>query len=126
MGFPSPAKDYEEERISLDKEFITHPNATFFMRMDGNSMVSAFISDGSLLVVNRSGKPKNMDVVVAKLNGEFIVRYLRKNDVRSWLVPANSKFKEHLITADLDLIIWGVVTAVVTEPHKLPAHVRPC
>ena len=126
MGFPSPALDYHEERISLDKELIAHPNATYFMRMDGASMISAFIPPGALLVVDRSLVPKNMDVVIASVDGNFMARYLRKNDHKAWLVPANSKMQEQLITPELAVTIWGVVIAVVTEPSKLSVDVRPC
>jgi len=125
MGFPSPALDYQEDRISLDKEIIQHPNATYFMRMDGLSMVSAFIPPGALLVVDRSLIPKNMDIVIATVGGEFMARYLRKNDVKAWLVPANSKMQEQLITPELAVTIWGVVIAVVTEPNKLSTDVCP-
>jgi DNA polymerase V len=121
MGFPSPAKDYAEERISLDKQFIQHPNSTFFMRMQGLSMVSAFIPPGALLVIDRSLIAKNMDIVVAVVNGEYTVRYLRKNDFKAWLVPANSKMKEELITPEMEVVIWGVITAVVTETKTLPS-----
>ncbi len=119
MGFPSPALDYHEERISLDKEIIQHPNSTYFMRMDGASMISAFIPPGALLVVDRSLVPRNMDIVVANVAGEFMALYLPKHDLKAWLVPANSKMKEQLITPELAVTIWGVVIAVVTEPNKI-------
>ena len=126
MDFFSLPADGEAELYSLDKEFIDHPTATFFMRMEGNSMVNAFISDGSLLVVDRSLKPRNMDIVVAIIDGEPTVRYLRKNDLRSWLLPANSKFKDLSIIAGEEVVVLGVVTAVVTEPKRLAASIRPC
>ena len=126
MGFLLPTKDPGEGHPSLDREFIGHPETTFFTRMEGSSMVNAFISDGSLLVVDRSLKPRNMDIVVATIDGELTVRYLRKNDLRSWLLPANNKFKEHPITGETEVMLLGVVTAVVTEPRKLAASTRPC
>jgi DNA polymerase V len=126
MDFLSSPSVEEAELCSLDKEFIDHPTATFFMRMEGHSMVNAFISDGSLLVVDRSLKPKNMDIVVVTIEGETAVRYLRKNDLRSWLLPANPKFKELLINEGREVVVLGVVTAVVTEPKRLAASIRPC
>jgi DNA polymerase V len=126
MAFLSTTSDYKEEYVSLDKEFITHPGSTFFMRMDSNSMISAFIPPGALLVIDRSAKVQNMDIVVVTVNGELVVRYLKKNDFRAWLLPANSKLKDQPITPEMDLTVLGVVIAVVTEPHKLPVSVRPC
>jgi len=119
MGFPSPAKDYAEDRISLDKEIIQHPNATYFMRAEGNAMINAFIPPGALLVVDRSLTPQNMDIVIASVGGEFMARYLKKNDFKAWLVPANSKLREQLITPEMDVVIFGVVISIVTDPKIL-------
>lgn len=120
MGFPSPAADYAEDRISLDKEVIRHPNATFFARMEGDSMVNAFIPPGALLVIDRSLTPKNMDIVLAIVRGEFTIRYLKKNDFKAWLIPANSKLREQLVTPEMEMEIWGVVIRIVTDPKTLP------
>jgi len=94
MGFPSPAADYAEERISLDKTIIKHPAATDFFRVHSDSMISAFIPAGALLVVDRSLTPQNMNIVVAVVEGEFMTRYLKKNDLRGWLVAANSNWQD--------------------------------
>ena len=123
MGFPSPAADYAEDRISLDKEVIRHPNATFFATMEGDSMVNAFIPPGALLVIDRSLTPRNMDIVLAIVRGEFTIRYLKKNDFKAWLIPANSKLREQLITPEMEMEIRGVVIRIVTDPKTLP-HVR--
>ena len=120
MGFPSPAADYAEDRISLDKEIIRHPNATFFATMEGDSMVNAFIPPGALLVIDRSLTPRNMDIVLAIVRGEFTIRYLKKNDFKAWLIPANSKLREQLVTPDMEMEIWGVVIRIVTDPKTLP------
>lgn len=120
MGFPSPAADYAEERISLDKEIIQHPNSTFFARMEGDSMVNAFIPSGALLVVDRSLTPKNLDIVLATVQGEWTVRFLKKNDFKAWLIAANSKIKEQLITPEMEVKFWGVIISIVTDPKALP------
>ena len=120
MGFPSPAADYAEDRISLDKEIIQHPNATFFATMEGDSMVNAFIPPGALLVIDRSLTPRNMDIVLAIVRGEFTIRYLKKNDFKAWLIPANSKLREQLVTPDMEMEIRGVVIRIVTDPKTLP------
>ena len=113
-GFPSPAMDYMQERIDLNKEFIPHPLSTFIIESTGYSMINAFIPPRARLIVDRSITAKNGDIVLAALNGEFTVKFLKKNDHKCWLVPANSKFKEIEITAEMDMQIWGVVTNIIT------------
>jgi DNA polymerase V len=113
-GFPSPALDYIEERIDLNKEFMPHPLSTFIIESSGNSMINAFIPPKARLIVDRSIPPKNGDIVLAVINGEFTVKFLKKNDYKCWLVPANSKFKEIEITAEMDMQIWGVVKNIIT------------
>ncbi|HNP24435.1 MAG TPA: translesion error-prone DNA polymerase V autoproteolytic subunit [Panacibacter sp.] len=119
MAFPSPAADYMEERISLDQWLIQHPLSTFFFKCEGDSMVNAFIPPKAILVVDRSLTAQNGDIVVAVLNGEFTVRYLRKNDRRCSLVPANNKLKELEITEGMDFMLWGVVISVISNPKDL-------
>lgn len=114
-GFPSPALDYMQERIDLNKEFIPHPLSTFIIESAGYSMVNAFIPPKARLIVDRSLTPKNGDIVLAVLNGEFTIKFLKKNQYKCWLVPANSKFKEIEITAEMDMQIWGVVTNIITD-----------
>ena len=114
-GFPSPALDYMEERIDLNKVFVPNPLATFIIECRGDSMINAFIPPKAKLIVDRSLTPKNGDIVLAELDGEFTVKFLKKNDFRCWLIPANSKYREIEISGDTVLNIWGVVTAVITE-----------
>jgi len=114
-GFPSPAMDYMEERVDLNKEFIQHPLSTFIVQCEGLSMINAFIPPRARLIVDRSITAKNGDIVLAVLNGEFTVKYFKKNNYKCWLVPANSKFKEIQITEDMDMQIWGVVTHIITD-----------
>jgi DNA polymerase V len=118
-GFPSPAMDYMEERISLDKELIKHPLSTFLVESTGDSMINAFIPPRAKLLVDRSLTPKNGDIVVAEINGEFTIKYLKKNDFKCWLVPANSKYKEIQITEEMDMRIWGVVTNIITDTRQV-------
>jgi DNA polymerase V len=118
-GFPSPALDYSEERISLDKELIKHPLSTFLVDSTGDSMINAFIPPRAKLLVDRSLTPRNGDIVVAEINGEFTVKYLKKNDFRCWLVPANSKYKEIQVTEEMEMRIWGVVTNIITDTREV-------
>ena len=114
-GFPSPALDYMEERISLDKEYIKHPLSTFIIECVGDSMINAFIPPKARLIVDRSLTPKNGDIVLAILNGEFTVKFLRKQECKCWLVPANNKYPEIEILDEQTLEVWGVVTAIITD-----------
>ncbi len=123
-GFPSPALDYLEERIDLDKELIPHPLSTFIVECTGDSMIGAFIPSKARLVVDRSMTATNGSIVVAILNGEFTVKFLRKNDHACWLVPANSKYPEIKITADMDMQVWGVVTYIITDTMGLRKCMR--
>ena len=119
MSFPSPARDYAEKSISLDKTLIQHPHATFFMHAEGDSMIDACIPSKALLVIDRAVNAKNGDIVVAVLNGEFTVKRLVKNEHTCWLYPANRKYRETKITPDMNMIIWGVVIQVIINPKDV-------
>lgn len=114
-GFPSPAADFEGKRISLDRELIKNEIATFFARVDGDSMLDAGLSDGDLLVVDRSLQPEDGKIAVCMLDGEFTVKRLRVTKDAVYLVPENKAFKEIKVEEDQELVIWGIVTYVVKE-----------
>jgi len=118
-GFPSPALDYMEETIDLGRELISHPLSTFIVECTGDSMMGAFIPPKAKLLVDRSLAPVNGSIVVAVLNGEFTVKFLRKNEHRCWLVPANSKYPEVRISEDMEMQVWGVVTYIITDTQDL-------
>jgi DNA polymerase V len=114
-GFHSPAADYEEGRIDLNKVLIQHPLSTFIFDSEGLSMVNAFIPPKARLLVDRYITPKNGDIVVAVVNGEYTVRYLIKNENKCFLYPANKKYKAIEITPEIDMQVWGVVTYIITS-----------
>lgn len=114
-GFPSPALDYMEERIDLNKILVKHPLSTFIIECTGDSMINAFIPPKAKLIIDRSITPKTGDIVLAVLNGEFTVKFLKQNDYNCFLVPANSKYKDIKITPEMDMQIWGVVTNIITD-----------
>ena len=116
-GFPSPANDYLEERIDLNREIIKHPLSTFIIDCEGDSMINAFIPPKCRLLVDRSVKPKNGDIVLAILNGDFTVKYFKKNDHKCWLVPANKKYRDIEITQKMDMQVWGVVIQILINPN---------
>jgi DNA polymerase V len=107
--------DYLEERIDLNKEFIPHPNSTFLVACEGDSMIGAYIPPMAILVVYKSLIPQNGHIVVAVLNGKFTVKFLQKNNHFCRLVPANKKYPEFKVTSETDMQIWGVVTRIITS-----------
>lgn len=114
-GFPSPADDYIEGRLSLDEHLVRHKEATFFVRAKGNSMVGAGIFDGNLLVVDKSLTPSSGDIVIAVIDGELTVKRLIKRDGKIILKPESSRFKEIELKEGQELQVWGVVTATVKK-----------
>ena len=111
-GYPSPADDYIEECIDLNKKLIRHPEATYFVRVIGDSMIEARIYEGDYLIVDRAVEAKNNDIILAVLNGEITVkRYVTRGN-RSYLVAANPKYPPFEISPEADFEIWGKVTYI--------------
>jgi DNA polymerase V len=108
-GFPSPAEDYIEGRIDLNRDLIRHPFATFYVRVAGDSM-ETLISDGALLVVDRMTETKDRDIVVARIDDELCVKRLKfLDDGSMWLFSENTSYKPIEITLEMDFSIWGKV-----------------
>ena len=114
-GFPSPAGDFKQERISLDKELIKNKEATFFARVSGESMVNAGLEDGDLIVIDRSLEPTNNKIAVCFIDGEFTVKRLQVKKNKIWLKPENTNYKAIEVKEDNELIIWGIVTNVIKK-----------
>lgn len=115
-GFPSPAEDYIETSIDLNRELIRHPFATFFVRAAGDSMVGAGIKPNATLVVDRAIETKSGDVIIARIGDEMCVKELLINDEgRVFLVPKNDNYKPIEITADMDFEIWGKVVCSINK-----------
>ena len=114
-GFPSPAGDFKQERISLDKELIKNKEATFFARVSGESMINAGLEDGDLIVIDRSIEPANNKIAVCFVEGEFTVKRLIVKKDRIWLKPENSSYKPIEVKDEDRLIIWGIVTNVIKK-----------
>lgn len=112
-GFPSPADDYVEDRIDLNQHLIRHKEATFFLRVKGDSMLGAGIHDGDLLVVDRALNPADGRVVIAVLDGELTVKRLDRKAGRVRLLPENPAYPVIEVNNAQDLVIWGVVTNVI-------------
>ena len=114
-GFPSPASDFKQDRISLDKELIKNKEATFFARVSGQSMVGAGLDNNDLLVIDRSLEPTNNKIAVCLIDGEFTVKRLKVENGRLWLKPENLDYKPIEITEEHQFIIWGIVTNVIKK-----------
>jgi len=114
-GFPSPADDFKETRISLDDELIQNKEATFFAKVKGQSMIDAGLDDNDLLVIDRSLEPTNNKIAVCFLDGEFTVKRLRVEKSDVWLQPENPNYPIINITEENDFVIWGIVTNVIKK-----------
>nr|MDK2851012.1 polymerase [Candidatus Cloacimonadota bacterium] len=112
-GFPSPATDYTEKELDLNERLLVHKKHTYFMEVDGYSMVGAGIFPGDLAIVDRALEPATKNVVVALVDGEFMIKRLVIEKGEYWLVPENEEFQPIKITEEADFIIWGVVTYVI-------------
>ena len=112
-GFPSPAEDFQVERLDLTTILVSHPQATFFLRLRGDSMHDAGLFDGDLLVVNRALKPVNGGVVIAVVDGEFTCKTLWLKFGRMKLVAANPTYPEIVPKEGQTIEVWGVVTASI-------------
>lgn len=114
-GFPSPADDFKETRISLDEELITNKEATFFAKVNGQSMIGAGLDDNDLLVIDRSLEPENNKIAICFLDGEFTVKRLKVKNGEVWLQPENPNYPIIKITEENDFLIWGIVTSVIKK-----------
>lgn len=123
-GFPSPAEQYLEPPLDLNELLVKRPAATYFVRVEGDSMINAGISPGDLLVVDRSLTPIDGDVIIAAVDGEFTVKKLRINvetvngkRVRKFsLEPANDAYPVIHLKSGHELDFFGKVTTVI---HRL-------
>lgn len=109
-GFPSPADDHMEMPLDLNRSLVRNPAATFFARVDGDSMKDDCINDGDLLVVDKSIAAYDGCVAVCFLDGEFTLKRVQLGGDKIVLMPANKRYKPIEIGSDDDFTVWGVVT----------------
>lgn len=122
-GFPSPAQDYIDLSLDLNKELISNPSSTFFGRVRGRSMIDAGIEDGDILIIDKSLEPQDGDTAVCFIDGEFTLKYIRIEKDEIYLVPANPDFKPIRVTPENNFCIWGVVTYSIKD-HKKNRRLR--
>lgn len=115
-GFLSPAEDYEDLELDLNKYLIKHPSATFYVHVKGDSMKNAGIFDGDLLIIDRAEKAKSGSIILAVVDGDFTVKRLVKEGAKCFLMPENPKYKAIEIGEEQDFRVWGVVIYVIHKP----------
>jgi DNA polymerase V len=116
-GFPSPADDHMERSLDLNEHLVKNPASTFFVRVQGDSMRDAGIAAGDILVVDRSVEPKDRQIVVAMLDGEFTVKRLCKRQGEIFLEAENKEYPSIEVGENQELVIWGAVTFVIHQPR---------
>lgn len=114
-GFPSPAQDYLELSIDLNTELIRYPAATFFGRVIGNSLEEAGVTEGDILIIDKSLKPQDGNICVCFLDGDFTLKIIRHTENEIWLIPANKAYSPIRVTEDNNFMIWGVVTYTIKK-----------
>lgn len=116
-GFPSPAEDYLEPALDLNRALIKNPSATFYGRVKGESMQDAGVDDGDLLVIDKSLKYRNGALAVCYLNGEFTLKQIKMSGKQLWLMPANAAYQPISVNEDDDFLVWGIVTYLIKKEY---------
>ena len=114
-GFPSPADDHIEKKLDLNDYLIKQKEATFFVRIKGDSMIDAGIHDNDIVIVDKSQKASNGDIVLASIDGDFTVKLLSSYKSKYRLLAANEKYKPIEINESMQFEVWGVVTGAVRK-----------
>lgn len=112
-GFPSPAQDFMDLAIDLNRELIRNPSSTFYGRVRGDSMTDAGISDGDLLIIDKSMRATDGKIAVCFIDGEFTVKRIKTDTDCCWLMPANAKYRPLRVTEENHFLIWGIVIHVI-------------
>ncbi|MGL2986362.1 LexA family protein [Flavobacterium sp. RSSA_27] len=108
-GFPSPADDFLELSIDLNKHLIKHKDSTFFAKVKGHSMKNAGIFDGDLLVIDKSLPPQDGKIAICQIDGEFTVKRIKIEQDLVWLIAENEAYAPIKVTPENELMIWGIV-----------------
>ena len=117
-GFPSPAQDYLEQAIDLNKELIKHPASTFYGRVIGDSMRDEGIGEGDILIIDKSLELLDDDLAVCFIDGEFTVKRVRLEPDAAWLVPSNPNYPLIKVTKENEFIVWGIVTYTIKKNRR--------
>lgn len=114
-GFPSPALDFVDLTIDLNRHLIKNPSATFYGRVKGDSLKNAGICNGDLLIIDRSLEPANGKIAVCYIDGEFTAKRVKISKKEILLIPENENYQPIRVTEDSNFLIWGIVTHVIKD-----------
>ncbi|MBP6303626.1 MAG: translesion error-prone DNA polymerase V autoproteolytic subunit [Bacteroidia bacterium] len=114
-GFPSPAGDFMELKIDLNEYMVRNPSATFYGRVNGDSMRDIGINEGDIAVIDRSLDLVNNKIALCYVDGGFTIKTVRMQNKECWLIPANANFKPVQITEENQFIVWGIVTFIIKK-----------
>ena len=116
-GFPSPAENYIDEKLDLNRYLIKNKESSFFVRVSGDSMINVGIFNNDILIVDKSLTPGSRSIVVASIDGELIIKRLVQDRFKNYYLKSeNNNYPNIKLNSNTDTIIWGVVTYVI---HKL-------
>ena len=121
-GFPSPADDYSHETLDFNRDLIRNPEATFYGKVEGDSMIEAGINDGDIAVIDRSVEAQDGDIVVGYINDEFTIKYLdlrHRKDGYIELRPANDDYPVFRVDDPNEFQVWGVVIHLIRTFEKI-------
>ena len=118
-GSPDVFASLAEQSIDLNRLLVNSPASTFYVRIEGDSMVDAFIPSKALLLVDRLARARHGDIIMACLNGEFTVKRLLRTHVGTFLSPANTSYKPVKITREMNFQVWGVVSRIIIDPNDV-------
>jgi len=118
-GFPSPALDFVEMTIDMNKFLVKNPSATFYGRVKGISLSDIGIDDGDILVIDRSLEPGNGKLAVCCIDDEFTAKRIKVDKTGIWLLPENEHYKPIRVNPESNFIVWGIVTFVIKDAKFL-------
>ena len=116
-GFPSPADDYLENILDLNKFVVRNPSATFYGRVSGSSMKDAGVDDGDLLVIDKSLEYRNNALAVCFIDGEFTLKRVKKVGTQLYMIPANQEYQPIAVTEGAEFMVWGIVTYILKKAY---------
>ena len=112
-GFPSPAEDFIDVSIDLNRDLIKSPASTFYGRVNGESMKDLGINDGDLIVIDKSLEPQDGKIAVCYIDGEFTLKTIKIENQKCWLIPANEDFQPIEVSEDNNFLVWGILVHVI-------------
>jgi DNA polymerase V len=114
-GFPAPGDDLVRDELNVHDLLVKHPESTFFVRVEGDSMEGAGIFSGDVLVIDRSVEPKNGHIVVAVVDGGLVVKRVRVTSEGMSLVSENAAYAPIVVSPESECTVWGVVTGSIRQ-----------